>query len=484
MNLPDYFFADLPPEVTLSPAMITEACQTLKRNRERYLAGRSTEQLIQTLSDVAEGWLQPGNRFRKLALEQTWSAGLRHGTKGMTEHAGPEAGAPSSCFSRVTLEKGLDNFFRQLTAENSEALLEQELGDAINVTGDGCQGTSKAVSPRHSPLATCHFWRGPEFLVHIAAGNIPNPALMSIVLGLLTRSAQFVKCASGTAFLPRLFAHSLYDADPKLGACLEIAEWRGGKVDLETALFAEADCVTATGSDETLAAIRARLPVKTHFLGYGHRVSFGFVDSAVLHGSCARQIVSQAADDVVAWNQLGCLSPHVIYVASGGKVLPDQFAELLADELERREQTEPRGELAAEHAAVIASRRAFYEVRAAAHAEGTETLMWHSRNSTAWTVIYETDPRFQLSCLNRFVYVKGVKDLQEMLQNAESVRDQVSTVGIAAPERKTHELAEQLARWGVTRVCPLGRMQNPPLTWRHDGRPALGDMVTWTDMET
>jgi hypothetical protein len=476
MSLPNYFLADLPPEATLSPAMITEACQTLKRNRERYLASRSTEQLIQTLSDVAEGWLQPENRFRKLALE----------------HAGVQASACSSdtlkrelqqggvlgpAFSRATLEKGLDNFFRQLTTENLEALLEQELGDAISVTGE-------AVVTHHASRIRRHFWRGPEFLVHVAAGNIPNPALMSIVLGLLTRSAQFAKCASGSAFLPRLFAHSLYDADPKLGACLEIAEWRGGNVDLETALFAEADCVTATGSDETLAAIRARLPVKTHFLGYGHRVSFGFVDSAVLHGSCARQIVSQAADDVVAWNQLGCLSPHVIYVASGGKVLPDQFAELLADELERREQTEPRGELAAEHAAVIASRRAFYEVRAAAHAEGTETLMWHSRNSTAWTVIYETDPRFQLSCLNRFVYVKGVKDLQEMLQNAESVRDQVSTVGIAAPERKTHELAEQLARWGVTRVCPLGRMQNPPLTWRHDGRPALGDMVTWTDMET
>ncbi len=473
MSLPNYFLADLPPE-TLSPAMITEACQTLKRNRERYLAGRSTENLIQILSDVAEGWLQEENRFRKLALEQTWNASLG--------------------FSRATLEKGLDNFFRQLTAENLEALLEQELGDAVGVAGDGCQVTGEAASPRHAPAepklpregwshVTRHFCRGPEFLVHIAAGNVPNPALMSIVLGLLTRSAQFVKCASGAAFLPRLFAHSLYDADPKLGACLEIAEWRGGKVDLETALFAEADCVTATGSDDTLAAIRARLPAKTRFLGYGHRVSFGFVDSAVLHGSSARKIVSNAADDVVAWNQLGCLSPHVIYIESGGKVLPDQFAEMLADELERREQTEPRGELTVEHAAVIASRRAFYEVRAAARAEGAETLMWHSRNSTAWTVIYEADPRFQLSCLNRFVYVKGVKDLQDMLQNAESVRDQVSTVGIAAPERKVRELAEQLARWGVTRVCPLGRMQNPPLAWRHDGLLVLGDMVTWTDLE-
>jgi hypothetical protein len=456
MTLPNYFLADLPPEATLSPAMITEACQTLKRNREHYLAGRSTENIVQILSDVAEGWLDAENRFRKLALEQTWNAGLG--------------------FSRATLEKGLDNFFRQLTTENLEALLEQELGDARRLDEMVAVGTGHKRD--RAAMAV-----GPEFIVHIAAGNVPNPALMSIVLGLLTRSAQFAKCASGSAFLPRLFAHSLYDADPKLGACLEIAEWRGGKVDLETALFAEADCVTATGSDETLAAIRARLPAKTRFLGYGHRVSFGFVADAVLHGSNTRQIISHAADDVVAWNQLGCLSPHVIYVQFGGKVSPEQFAEMLADELERREQTEPRGELAAEHAAVIASRRAFYEVRAAARAEGLDTLMWHSKNSTAWTVIYEADPRFQLSCLNRFVYVKGVKDLQEMLQNAESVRGKVSTVGIAAPERKTHELAEQLARWGVTRVCPLGRMQNPPLTWRHDGRPVLGDLVTWTDWE-
>ena len=139
--------------------------------------------------------------------------------------------------------------------------------------------------PNPSRAATA---TGPELLVHITAGNIPNPALTSIVFGLLARSAQFVKCASGASFFPRLFAHSIYDADPKLGACLEIAEWRGGNADLENVLFAEADCVTATGSDETLAAIRSRLPVKTRFLGYGHRVSFGFVAREVLSGpGCA-----------------------------------------------------------------------------------------------------------------------------------------------------------------------------------------------------
>ncbi len=133
-----------------------------------------------------------------------------------------------------------------------------------------------------------------------------------------------------------------------------------------------------------------------------------------------------------------------------------------------------------ESAAVIASRRAFYEVRAA---HSPDTRHWCSENSTAWTVIYEADPRFQLSCLNRFIYVKGVTGLTEALQSADSVRGQVSTVGLAATEDRSPALAAELARWGVTRICPLGQMQNPPLLWRHDGRPALGDLVTWTDWE-
>jgi hypothetical protein len=98
--------------------------------------------------------------------------------------------------------------------------------------------------------------------------------------------------------------------------------------------------------------------------------------------------------------------------------------------------------------------------------------------------VYEADALFQLSCLNRFVYVKGVADLKSALESADSVRGKVSTVGLATLEEKAKEMAAQLARWGATRVCPLGQMQNPPLAWRHDGRPALGDLVVWTDWET
>jgi len=452
MNLPNYFLADLPPEATLTPSMITEACQTLKRNREQYLAGRSTSHLVKVISETAENWLQPEHPFRRLALE-----------------VGPSV----TGFQRATLVRGLEACFQQLTRENLHALLVQELGHAHRLD----EMSAPAVESKLDRLAMA---RGPELLAHITAGVIPSPTLLSIVLGLLVRSAQFVKCASGTSFLPRLFAHSLYQADPKLASCLELAEWRGGDRALEESLFAEADCVVATGSDETLASIQPHLPRRTRFLGHGHRVSFGYVTNEVLSVFGLKKLVARAADDVVAWNQLGCLSPHLIYVETGGAISPEQFAEKLGEELARYELQEPRGEIRVEDAAIIASRRDFYRVRAAA---STDTRLWCSEGSTAWTVVYEADARFQLSCLNRFIYVKGVANLPEALRQAECVRGQVSTAGLAAPDDQSQALATELARWGVTRVCPLGQMQSPPLTWRHDGRPALGDLVTWTDWE-
>ncbi|MBK7999394.1 MAG: hypothetical protein IPK15_11950 [Verrucomicrobia bacterium] len=408
--------------------------------------------MIKLISDLAENWLQPDYPFRKLALDQ-----------------GPAA----TGFSHATLVRGLDSFFQELTRENLHALLVQELGHAHRLD-EMCATAAEGKLQRAAMV------RGPELLVHIAAGNIPNPTLLSIVLGLLTRSAQFVKCGRGASFLPRLFAHSLYEADAKLASCLEIAEWRGGDAALEAALFAEASCVTATGSDETLADIQRRLPRSVRFLGYGHRVSFGYVTRDVLSGFGVKKIVARAAEDVIAWNQLGCLSPHLIYAETGGAVSPEMFAEKLAEELTRCERDEPRGEISVELSATITSRRDFYRVRAVAV---TETQVWASEGSTAWTVVYEADAQFQVSCLNRFIYVKAIPNLDEALRQADAVRGQVSTVGIAAPDDRAQELATRFGSWGATRICPLGQMQNPPLTWRHDGRPALGDLVEWIGWE-
>jgi hypothetical protein len=451
MNLPSYFLADLPSEAELTPGLITEACQTLRRNGQRFLEGRTTESIIRILDRLGRDWLLADFPFRQEVLKLSPAA---------------------TGFSPEVLAAGLDQFFQQLTGDNLESLLRQELGHAQRLD-DFFPNEDEGQSARMA-LAL-----GPQLLAHIAPGNIPVPVLMEMVLGLLTRSAQFIKCASGQSVVPRMFAHSLYEADHKLGACLEIASWKGGSEGLESALLAEADCITATGSDETLAAIRQKLPPSARFVGHGAKVSFGYITLAALDRH-AHAVAERAAADVTAWNQRGCLSPHVIYVEETGGGGGEEFANLLAGKLEALEKTHPRGLLSASDAAAIAIRRGFYEVRAA---HSPDTKMWASRESTAWTVILENDARFQISCQNRFIYVKVVPELTQALQGAEPMSDKISTVGLACAPAQTPELARRLARWGAKRICPLGRMQQPPLGWRHDGRPPLGDLVTWIDWE-
>src|SRR4051812_21882156 len=109
MNLPNYFLADLPAQASLTPEMIGEACQTLKRNRERYLAPRSTQSLIRTLCEVGENWRQPDYALRKTVLSD---------------------GPALTGFSTETIRAGLDDFFAHFTTDNFNALLLQEFGHA------------------------------------------------------------------------------------------------------------------------------------------------------------------------------------------------------------------------------------------------------------------------------------------------------------------------------------------------------------------
>ncbi|MCP5521903.1 MAG: hypothetical protein H7A46_10200 [Verrucomicrobiales bacterium] len=453
MMLPDYFLADVPGGPVLTPQLVTDACITLKQNRTRHLVDRTTAELIELLARVAGDWLEPDNPFRRRALEE---------------------GPGVMGFSRETLNAGLDDFFGSVTEESLRALVTQDVGHPHRL--ERPLATEQDTHEGRRALAV-----GPELLVHVTGGVLPNPPMTSLMLGLLARSAQFMKCARGTSLVPRLFAHSLREVAPKLAATIEIAEWRGGDEPLEAALLAQANCVTATGRDTTLASLRQRLPVPARWVSYGHRVSVGYVTHEMLSSRMLPEIVQAAARDVAAWDQLGCLSPQAFYVESGGRFPPEHFAEALAGAMEKTERVQPAGPPAPETAAAIAARRRIYELRAA---NLSHTRLWQSPGSTAWTVVHEEDPDFKPSCGHRFVPVKPVANLTEALKGLDPVRGQVSTVGLGAPGPRETELVTGFARWGVTRICPLGRMQIPPLSWRHDGRPSLGDLLLWCDWES
>jgi hypothetical protein len=181
---------------------------------------------------------------------------------------------------------------------------------------------------------------------------------------------------------------------------------------------------------------------------------------------------------VAKYDQQGCLSPHIFYVEIDGEVSPREFGAALSARLDEYSAAVPRGRLSLEEAASLAGVRQRYELRELA-GEPVALL-----EGVGGTVLFDNDPRFEASCLNRTIFVKPVGDLvAEVPVLARDVRRYLQTCGVAADPERTRALAEGLGRLGLDRVCPLGRMGAVASNWHHDGRFTLLELLRWTDLE-
>jgi hypothetical protein len=109
--------------------------------------------------------------------------------------------------------------------------------------------------------------------------------------------------------------------------------------------------------------------------------------------------------------------------------------------------------------------------------------LFASEGGTAWTVIYQDDPAFVPSCLNRVVRVKAVTDLADVAGLVRPFSRHLQSVGTAVSRQRRERLAEALAPLGVCRICPIGEMPNPPLAWHHDGGQNLLPLLRWVGIE-
>jgi hypothetical protein len=298
---------------------------------------------------------------------------------------------------------------------------------------------------------------GPRTILHIISGNTPAAGLQTLIRGLLLGAQNLCKVPSSG--LPELAMFRQW-LPPELARRVEI------KRDLPDAWLEEADAVIVFGNDSTIAQFRARARPGQVFLAHGHRISFGVIFSDPELQSCAG-----AARDASIFDQQGCLSPHVMFVASDSLA----YAAKLAAEMERVHLREPRGPLSIPDANAIRNQRAEFAFRLA---NDEPVALFQSMDSTAWTVVFDALPGFPHSPLNRFIYVKPFpEDFGEAL---EEVRPYLSCVGIWPA---TLENARYLGDLGASRICPVGRMQLPPTTWHHDGQQVLAPLVRWVDCE-
>jgi hypothetical protein len=431
---------------TLAPAdwkRLTDALRVAAGS----MRDRPVGEVVRSIGRTGERFLDPEDPIRLSALE--WLV--------------PTAGISAEMAGVV-----LTGMARDWTSDRLTELLERELG-APEVLDEFQRLDSGRT------VCAC----GPSLSLHVGAGTVPGVSVSSLILSLLVKSAALLKPGKGDVALPVLFAQALAEEDSELAGGLAVAYWPGGHSPAEVVALESAEVVVAYGNSESVEALRDRTPVTSRFVAYHHRVSIGMVGRDALSSEESTRTAAEAAASVSMFDQRGCVSPHVLYVERGGITDPDAWAGALARAMAEVETELPGGRLAPDEASVLHQLRGAAEIEEASGA-GSRV---YTGDSGSWTVIYEDDPAFTLSCQNRVVYVKPVPDLAEVPGLLHDLRRHLQTVALTGAGDRREGLASALGRVGVTRITSFEAAPWPPPWWHHDGTSVLDGLIRWVDLE-
>lgn len=438
-----------------TPALVDSAVRQL-RSAADDLARRTVDDLVEAIDAAAARLADPRDPLRREADRLLMLA---------------------TGYSAEMSTLVLDRMSADWRAAPTRALLRAELRDPAVLDGFTALGDGRRVRVY-----------GPSLAFHVFAGNVPGVAVTSLIRSLLVKAPLLGKLASGQPILPILFARALDSVDPGMARALAISYWPGGSADAEAKVLEAADVVVVYGGPKAADSYRARIPAGARLVLHGPRFSIGLIGRDALADD--PELPRRVARAIAAFDQHGCVSPHALWVEepvedrvedrveAGGGSHGERFAEQLADALARLETELPRGTISPVEASLIQQERGAAEMRG--HAGSVRVL---AGAGTAWTVVFDRDPAFRASCLNRFVRVHPVRALEETPALLAPVGHALQSVAIAAGDPRRLDLAHHLARIGATRVTSFDRLPWPPPQWHHDGRGPLTELLRWVDLE-
>jgi len=340
------------------------------------------------------------------------------------------------------LEKWVGSYDRESLLE----WLRLELGDATAL--DSWRKTGEIFSKPvvFSPV------------LHVVSGNTPHAAFQSIFRTLLLGARNWVKLPS--AGLPE-FEKWIRELPEELASLIEIRrdlpnEW----LDCEAAVI--------FGGAETIESFRKMLPAGIPRIEHGPKLSLAVIFEPV------EMAAAQVVEDILRHDQRGCLSVQAVFVGGTESEILN-FGEMLSKELNRYRFENPRPVPSLSDSGAVSNARGIARFRAA---NGDDVHLWESDNSTAWTVVYDKNPKLSPGPLNGFVTLHPFPENFDRFALG-SEADYVSTVAIFPLNEINAARLESLA---PPRICQTGQAQDPTIFWHHDGMRTLGSLVRWRDL--
>jgi hypothetical protein len=317
----------------------------------------------------------------------------------------------------------------------------------------------------------------PRIVFHNLAGNVFVSGWESLILATLVGACNLVRTSSIDLHFPTLWCSALAEVDPVFTRATFCFWCPHEAQEILLTAVASADAVVAFGDDTAVESVRGLTSLHKPFLGHGHKISFALLDERdVSNVQSLARFAKRIAYDFCVYDQQGCLSPRTLFVRTRSQRFVCELAEQIAQDMRKLSVKLPRHPLALEEAVAQTREReeTLIHMAAAQSRTARQPVDQHakliSKFDDPFLVAIRSLEPFWLPPVNRTVILRPFANTAALAKILLPHRGHINTLGVSAARDEWLAIAHEL---GASRICPLGKMQKPPLGWTHDGYQPL-----------
>lgn len=310
---------------------------------------------------------------------------------------------------------------------------------------------------------------------HWIAGNIPTLALFSFFQSLLVRNGNIIRLplqsVSTISILLRIFSELTIDniSGKDLLKSAAVISFPSSERELNNEMSKIADVRIVWGGSVAVKAIQG-LEHREHCedVVFGPKYSFSVMDSKILSSEDLEKYIRRFTNDIVAFEQSACSSPHVFFIETVDMSVLKNVIELFAKELERMKTILPKQTIGQLTSTQIISKRAEYAL--------TQENKVYCSKSNDWTILFDTNVTLEEPIQSRTIWIKPVDDLMKVIS---LITRKIQTIGCAIlNEELYYRFVDEATYKGVARCVAPGQMNIYDSPW--DGVYLLQRLVNWS----
>lgn len=299
-------------------------------------------------------------------------------------------------------------------------------------------------------------------LFHIAAGNAEGLPFYSVLEGMLAGNVNILKLPSMDDGISVLLLHEIIKEEPTLAPYVCVLDVPSTNMKVMKRLADMADGVVVWGGDEAIRTIRTYAAPETQIISWGHKLSFAYVNEAVLTDIGLQQELYALAHHICQTRQVLCSSCQGLFVDSEDENTVNAVGELFFRILKEVSDSYPPESIGVRGKVFISLYNAELEN------DGTKKI--YKENNVSVTV--SRDSNLELSYMFRNCWVKPLP-AEKIVSALKIHRGHLQTAGLICGERERPTLADKLMKAGVTRITSAGHMSHTIPGEAHDGKYPL-----------